>query len=107
MAQKCGNCQINWIPKMIKASWEITPVAAVQPSRGGSAPGIAPTNTAIGPTRFRGVYTKLYNTIDTNESIVVRGFVYTISNVVPTVRQSPENIHASCTVTLCLGSGLF
>ena len=66
---------MNCIPKMINASCDITPVAAVQPNRGGNAPGIAPTKTAIGPTRFNGVYTKLYSTMESIESAVVSGLV--------------------------------
>ena len=40
------------------ASKLMLPVAATQPMSGGRAPGMAPTNTAIGPTRFKGVKTK-------------------------------------------------
>jgi hypothetical protein len=46
---------MNCIPKIINASWVICPVAAIHPNNGGKAPGIAPTNTAMGPTLFNGV----------------------------------------------------
>ena len=45
--------------KIIKASKGISFVDAAQPINGGKAPGIAPTNTAIGPTFLRGVYKKV------------------------------------------------
>ncbi len=50
-------------------------VSITHPNNGGNAPGIAPINTAIGPTLFMGVYTKLYNIKDIKDSRTVNGFV--------------------------------
>ena len=55
MAQKCGNCQKNWIPNKTKPSTVISPLPMMAPIKTGKAPGSAPTKTAEGPNRFIGV----------------------------------------------------
>ena len=45
----------------------ISPVHATQPLNGGRPPGMAPTNTATGPTHFNGVYAKPYKTNERND----------------------------------------
>ena len=46
MAQKCGNCHINWIKNNNPGMKPKCPVCAIAPNIGGSAPGNAPTKTA-------------------------------------------------------------
>jgi hypothetical protein len=57
--QKWGNCQINWTPKIINDSYEITLVDADHPIKGGKAPGKAPIKTEKGLSLFNGVYMKV------------------------------------------------
>ena len=76
---------------MINASYVIAPVAAVQPKSGGIAPGIAPTNTAIGPTLFSGVYAKTYNTMLSTPKNVVSGLVKIQRNPIPKKANSVVN----------------
>ncbi len=107
MAQKCGNCQMNCIPKIISASCDIAPVAAVHPKSGGNAPGMAPTNTAMGPTRFKGVYTKLYSTIDKIDNDVVSQLVNTMRIPAPTKKQTTAKTMLSLIESLFVGNGRF
>ena len=60
MAQKCGNCQKNWIAKRIHPPTLNSSVPATQPIRQGKAPGIPPISTAMECFFFSGVYTKAY-----------------------------------------------
>src|SRR6185369_9948710 len=93
------------MPKMIMASCVICPVAAVHPSNGGNAPGNAPTKTAMGPTRFNGVYTKQYNTIETMDNTNVNGLVNLHNKTRLINPQIPAKIKASETVRRNVGSG--
>src|SRR6185295_918268 len=88
-------------------SWVICPVAAVHPSKGGKAPGKAPTKTAIGPTRFSGVYTKQYNTIEMTDKTNVKGLVNLHNRKRLINPHMPAKIKASVTVTRLVGSGRF
>src|SRR5688572_9946190 len=98
---------MNCIPKIIHASIEMLPVAATHPNKGGNAPGIAPTNTAIDPTRFNGVYAKQYNNIETTERMVVNTFVKTSRIETLNKKQITAKIIASRTDTLFVGKGRF
>ena len=55
MARKCGNCQKNRIANNDQPPWLMPFRAAVQPIKGGNAPGIAPTIVFSVVTRFNGV----------------------------------------------------
>src|SRR5690606_20862682 len=86
---------------------EIVPVAATHPNKGGNAPGIAPTNTAMEPTRFNGVYTKQYNTIDTIESNTVSTLVNTANMATLNTKHTIEKSMASRIDRRSVGNGLF
>src|SRR5258708_22639010 len=60
MDWKCGNCQTKTMVKSTMPSHSSAPRMAVQPSRGGMAPGKAPTKVEIGEIFFSGVYNARY-----------------------------------------------
>ena len=53
IAKKWGNCQKKMMANRVIAGIDKVPVAAVQPIRGGIAPGIAPTHVLSGVRGFR------------------------------------------------------
>src|SRR4029077_6237317 len=53
---KGGNCQRKTMAKSPQAAGSRCPHAAVQPIKGGAAPGTAPTRVHRGVIRFSGVY---------------------------------------------------
>ena len=61
MAQKWGNCHVNWTKNNTPGSNPNEFVWAMAPSIGGIAPGKAPTNTDHGVILFMGVYKKTYD----------------------------------------------
>ena len=92
---------------MIMASCDMWPVAAVHPKSGGNAPGIAPTKTAMGPTLFSGVYTKLYKIMERIDSSVVNRLVNSSNMITPVDKQIIQNAMASLTDRRPVGKGRF
>ena len=73
MAVKCGSCHRKRMPNRKRPGADTSPVAAVQPINGGSAPGTAPTTTAHGERLFIGVQIQSNSTATDIAKSVVAG----------------------------------
>src|SRR5690606_30063009 len=95
-AQKCGNCQKNWIMNSVPGSIPKSSVAATHPNMKGMAPGNAPTKTERGDIVFSGVYTLVYRNKDIAPNMAVLGLRAKSDNI-------PSTVNATAIVSAVLG----